>query len=216
MTATVATWIPAVLLAIGAIVTTAGVETQRSMTLRADLAGTIPDSLEGRASRDVVIGAEEIAVAGPDTYLMRVFEGDSASAAPAFSLYVGFYGRQARGKTIHSPKNCLPGGGWEPLTNDRVTVATASGDVLVNRYVLQKGSNRALVLYWYQGRGRIESSEYLVKWDMLRDAALHRRSDEALVRVVVWAGEDQEAATQLAVRVAEAVIPAVGTALPPA
>ena len=57
--------------------------------------------------------------------------------------------------------------------------------VRVNQYLLQRGEDQALVLYWYQGRGRVEANEYRVKWDLLRDAALHRRSDEALVRIIV-------------------------------
>ena len=206
---TVSPWAPATVLVIGALVTTLGVKGQRVMTLRQDLAASVPDTLEGRPGRDIEISQAELRAAGPDNYLLRVF-GDSAS----FSLYVGFYGRQARGKSIHSPKNCLPGGGWEPLTNDRVTVTTAGGPVEVNRYIIQKDQARALVLYWYQGRGRVESSEYVVKWDLLRDAALSGRSDEALVRIVVFAGTDQQAATQMAQRIAAQIIPAIEGALP--
>jgi EpsI family protein len=207
---TVSPWAPAAVLVVGALVTTLGVKGQRVMTLREELQSVVPMELEGRPGRDVEVPAAELAAAGPDAYLMRVFGGDTAQ----FSLYVGFYGRQARGKSIHSPKNCLPGGGWEPLTNDRVTVATAGGPVEVNRYVIQKGNARALVLYWYQGRGRIEASEYAVKWDLLRDAAVIRRSDEALVRIVIFSGSDQSQATETATRVAAQVMPALERALP--
>lgn len=207
-------WAPAIILGIGALLTAVGIEGQRTMTLRADLGQSLPSSVDGREGRDVTVSAEELAVAGPDNYVMRHYQGDSAGAISSFSLYVGFYGRQTQGKTIHSPKNCLPGGGWEPLTNDRIEVQGLNGTATVNRYVLQNGAARALVLYWYQGRGRIQSNEYAVKWDLLRDAALHRRSDEALVRIVVWSGEDQEAATRQAVRIADAIIPFVEAALP--
>ena len=56
---------------------------------------------------------------------------------------------------------------------------------MVNRYLLKPDSHRALVLYWCQGRGRVEANEYIVKWDLLRDAAVRRRTEEALVRIVV-------------------------------
>jgi EpsI family protein len=85
--------------------------------------------------------------------------------------------------------------------------------VIVNRYLLQNRTQQALVLYWYQGRGRVASNEYRVKWDLLRDAALRRRSDEALVRVVVPVRSGEDAAA-LAVRVAETLAPAVAEALP--
>ena len=51
--------------------------------------------------------------------------------------------------------------------------------------MLSNKGTLALVYYWYQGRGREESSEYVVKWDLLKDAALYGRTEEALVRIVV-------------------------------
>ena len=84
----------------------------------------------------------------------------------------------------------------------------------INQYVLQKGDQRSLVLYWYQGRGRVEASEYKVKWDLLRDAALRRRSEEALVRIVVPMLDSGDAAARLAAHVADVLVPAVDSALP--
>ncbi len=86
----------------------------------------------------------------------------------------------------------------------------------VNRYLLQNGDQRALVLYWYQGRGRVQASEYMVKWDLLRDAALRHRSDEALVRIVVplvGTGVEEDSFA-LARSVAEELVPALNKALP--
>jgi len=86
----------------------------------------------------------------------------------------------------------------------------------VNRYLIANGSNRALVLYWYQGRGRVTASEYAVKWNLLRDQAVRGRSDEALVRIIVpvTAGEGEQEAFQRATRMAQAIAPAVARALP--
>jgi EpsI family protein len=91
--------------------------------------------------------------------------------------------------------------------------------VTVNRYLIQNGTSRAIVLYWYQGRGRVAASEYAVKWDLLRDAALRGRTEEALVRVAVPVDGDENAeaaAFDLAARVAGSVIPSVFLALPEA
>ena len=131
-----------------------------------------------------------------------------------FTLYVGYYDRQTQGKTIHSPKNCLPGSGWEPLTSRAAEIATAQGPVRVNRYLIQKGSQQALVLYWYQGRGRVAANEYGVKWDLLRDAALRRRSEEALVRIVVPVTTSEAAAFDVATGMGRRIVPAVFAALP--
>ena len=213
-------WPPAIVLAVGALLATVGVRAQRTLELRAPLAASVPASIEGYDGRDFQISDAEVQAAGVTTYLARIFvTQDTVRAAGAglprsFSLYVGYYDRQARGRTIHSPKNCLPGSGWEPLTSTVASVPTSDGPVEVNRYLLQKGNERALVFYWYQGRGRVASNEYPVKWDLLRDAALRRRSDEALVRIVVPLAGTEDDALRLATTAARALVPALYTALP--
>lgn len=207
-------WAPAILLCLGVVVTL-GIDTQRTVPLRAPLAASVPARFASYGSRDVVISDEEQRVAGMSDYLMRVYQaGGAAAGAYAFSLYVGYYESQTQGRTIHSPKNCLPGAGWEALTNRRVAVATPRGPVTVNRYLLQNKGQRALVLYWYQGRGRVEADEYRVKWHLLRDSALRGRSDEALVRVIVPVTGSEQDAFELAARVAGEMVPAVDRSLP--
>jgi EpsI family protein len=142
----------------------------------------IPTSFAGMTGRDTTIDIAEQKVAGMSDFVLRNYRGDSTQM---FSVYVGYYERQVQGKTIHSPKNCLPGAGWEIVQNGRVPVTNIAGSPLVNRVVLQNRGVRALVYYWYQGRGRIESSEYRVKWDLMRDAAMYGRTEEALVRIVI-------------------------------
>jgi len=205
-------WLPAILLSAGAVAS-AGAGAQRSMPLRARLADVTPLEMQGLRGVDQTVSEQERRVAGMDEYLLRSYAGaDSTSAG--FSIYVGYYEHQARGHTIHSPKNCLPGAGWEALTSATATVPIAGASVQVTKYLLQRNDERAVVLYWYQGRGRVENNEYVVKWDLLRDAALRRRSDEALVRVVVPIATGESEALALATAVASQLIPAVDEALP--
>jgi EpsI family protein len=209
-------WLPAVVLGLGALFTV-GADGQRDMTLRASLAATIPVEIAGQRARDLEVSKAERRVAGMSSYVMRVYSprGEQIDQIEgAFSVYVGYYTSQTRGRTIHSPKNCLPGSGWEALTSTPAVIAAATGPVTVNRYILQRKQEKALVLYWYQGRGRVESNEYLVKWHLLRDAALMRRSDEALVRIVVPVTTTEDDAFRLAAQVAQALLPAVNEALP--
>jgi EpsI family protein len=208
-------WAPVAILAIGVLVTSGGVRQQRSMPLAAPLEEHVPMVLDGMQGEDVVVSEAEQRVAGMSEYVLRVYTPPSGNDAEALSLYVGYYDQQTQGKTIHSPKNCLPGGGWEPLTSTRERMDVAGRQVTLNRYLIGNGSARAVVLYWYQGRGRVEANEYLVKWNLLRDQALHGRSDEALVRVIVpVSGDDEEVAYQRAVDVAREMIPRVERALP--
>lgn len=207
-------WAPPVLMGIAALFTV-GIDTQQSLPLRAPLAQVIPQEIVGHSGEDYAMSDVEARAAGVTDYLLRDYgtEPDSG-AVSTLSLYIGYYDRQLRGKTIHSPKNCLPGAGWEALASRTVDIPTALGSVTVNRYLLQKDDQQALVLYWYQGRGRVQANEYLVKWDLLRDAALKQRSDEALVRIVVPVRDDEDAAFVLASLMAAEVIPALSTALP--
>jgi EpsI family protein len=212
----VRTWTPAALLAFGAVMTV-GVDQQKSMPLRLPLADALPMEVAGFHGTDIEISAEEQRVAGMTSYVMRIFSDDAIDTdllKSSVSVYVGYYDQQMQGRTIHSPKNCLPGAGWDALVAQPAQIQTAAGVVHVNRYLLQRDKEKALVLYWYQGRGRIESNEYAVKWDLLRDAALRRRSDEALVRVLVPVTGTELEALELAERVARRIIPAVDAALP--
>jgi len=183
--------------------------------LREPLADALPESIEGVPGIDAPVPADEAAVAGFTDYALRVYQSaDSTSPMFASSIYLGYYDRQTRGRTIHSPKNCLPGAGWEALSSGPERLAVAEDTVTVNRYLLQNGDARALVLYWYQGRGRVAYNEYMVKWDLLRDAILKRRTDEALVRVVVTITDSEQQALSLAKKIAADIEPAVARALP--
>jgi EpsI family protein len=210
---------------------TASVSRQRALPLLRPLEEAVFSEFMGYEARDVPISDAEAAVVGFSDYLYRIFEPtqevedrpaadvtrDEApdGVIPWFSVYVGYYESQAQGHTIHSPKNCLPGAGWEALSSQARSLSREPGAGVVNRYLLKNENDRALVLYWYQGRGRVANDEYLVKLDLLRDAALRRRSDEALVRVVVPVEDDEEAAEELAVRVAKELMESLEHALPP-
>ncbi|HEX7122624.1 MAG TPA: EpsI family protein [Gemmatimonadaceae bacterium] len=171
---------PAVVLIAGCLLQ-AGVRRQHGAPLARPLA-VLPVALAGFGSWERPMTEAERQVVGATDYLFRIFGRDSV---PAFSVYVGYYDRQATGRSIHSPKNCLPGSGYQTLEAGTATLEVAGQTVTVNRYIVADGPSQALVYYWYQGRGRVAHNEYLVKWDLLRDAVLYGRSEEALVRIVV-------------------------------
>ena len=147
-----------------------------------------------------------------DDLLYREYRFESGRPV---TLYVAWYGRQTGGLSIHSPANCLPGSGWEAVEADRVRTRTAYGPVEINRYLVEHGTGaRALVYYWYQGRGRITASEYDVKRLLLRDALSDRRTDEALVRLVLPLHSDDDS-VQAADALAAATVSKVANALAP-
>ena len=115
-------------------------------------------------------------------------------------LYIGYYASQRTGDTIHSPKNCLPGSGWDPIESGYATIPISGGhDIVVNEYVIQKGQDKQMVFYWYQSRGRVIASEYAGKFWMMADAISRDRTDGSLVRVITPINaEEAEARSRLA------------------
>src|SRR5438477_12604555 len=136
---------------------------------------------------DVRFDAETEKVLKADDYVSRNFESNSRNA----SLYVGYYTTQRNGSTYHSPLNCLPGSGWVMSDGGRITITPSKGSspFEANRYVVQNGNNRALMVYWYQGRGRAEASEYWAKIHTVVDSVRRQRSDAAMVWVMVSLGD---------------------------
>jgi len=156
---------------------------------------------------------------GVDDYLTRAYFTSSGSGV---GLYVGYYGSQRQGDTMHSPQNCLPGAGWEPVSNSRLPIEISSGvpdgnsNIVVNRYLIRKGLDRQLVLYWYQSHGRVVASEYWAKYYLIRDAVRMNRTDGALVRVIAPITEQkgETPAEMLAVRFVQDLFPALAGYLP--
>jgi len=137
-------------------------------------------------------------------------------------LYVGYYQSQREGDTMHSPLNCLPGAGWAPESKSYLTIPVTAADgsaqtISVNRYVIRKGLDRQLVLYWYQSHGRVVASEYASKVHMVLDAIRTNRTDAALVRVITPAPEDdldEVKAEQRAVEFIKGMVPILREYLP--
>ena len=211
---------PAALMTVGCLLLF-GVRRQHAAPLAQPLQA-IPVALAGYPGDERGISDAERRVTAASDAVFRVFGADSAAA---FSVYVGYYEKQATGRSIHSPRNCLPGVGWQTVESGKAVLDVGGEQVTVNRYLLAYGPSQALVYYWYQGRGRVAHNEYTVKWDLLRDAIAHGRSEEALVRIVVPIREAPgytteawrrriDAAESVARSAAVELIPRVGSALP--
>ena len=158
----------------------------------ADAARLVCDGSRGwKSTRSVEFDPKIVTILGVTEYLNRVYvrEQDRAQAG----LYVGYYKSQRQGESIHSPLNCLPGSGWQPITSGRAIIpippdaspSPAAPSIEVNRYVVQKGLDTLLVMYWYQSHGRVIASEYWGKFYLVADALRLNRTDAAMIRVMV-------------------------------
>jgi EpsI family protein len=174
----------------------------------------VPLRIAAWDGRDAPPFADDVlAQLGVDEYINRVYVG--RSGVPV-ALYVGYYASQRQGDTIHSPRNCLPGNGWQSVEATILSVPAAGreSDVYINRHVVQKGLDRLVVLYWYQGRGRITASEYAAKAWLMLDAAWLHRTDGGLVRVLTPVTTDASRATADATAFVAALIPYLSVHLP--
>jgi EpsI family protein len=204
---------PAIVLLVGCALLFQGSRAQESVPLAGPL-DQILAHVDGYRIEDQRVSDEERKVAGMSDYVARIYYRDTTIA---FTTYVGYYDRQTQGKSIHSPKNCLPGAGWEVLDASTAPIRSSTGPHVVNRYLLKNGVSQAVVYYWYQGRGRVVANEYTVKLNLLRDAAFEGHTEEALVRVVVPLAPSDSAqvnADALGMRMAAQLMDAVDMVLP--
>ena len=139
------------------------------------------DDWTGRAStmEDIYLNVLKLS-----DYSLVNYSNESGSVVNFYSAY---YDSQKKGQSAHSPKSCLPGGGWviESLeTHELDGVDVAGIPLRVNRVLISYGDSRQLVYYWFQQRGRIVTNEYLVKWFVFWDALTKNRTDGALIRLI--------------------------------
>ena len=142
------------------------------------------DDWHGRRLPD--FEAKIVGILGVDDYLTRMYR---RANSPELHLYIGYHDSQRQGDTIHSPLNCLPGAGWEPMAFARAWLEVPDGEgsprrIEVNRVIIQKGLDRQLVYYWYQSQGRVVASEYWGRVYLVLDAIRFNRTDGAMVRVI--------------------------------
>jgi EpsI family protein len=121
-------------------------------------------------------------------------------------LFIAYYAQQRAGESMHSPKHCLPGAGWEIWDYDSMPIAVGGREFTVNKYSISHAGERKQVLYWYESRERVFSSEYLGKLLLARDALMHNSTAASLVRIIV---PDQPGAADAAGRFASVLIPEI-------
>jgi len=120
-----------------------------------------------------------------DDYLLANYA--QASGRPV-NLYIAYYNSQRKGEAVHSPRSCLPGGGWQLRDFDQRTLSNVNVDgrpLRVNRTLIELGNQHQLVYYWFQQRGRIITNEFAVKWYLFWDALTRHRTDGAMIRLII-------------------------------
>jgi EpsI family protein len=143
------------------------------------------DSPNWRKVHEYQMDQETLDVLNADELLSATFA--QTGTGQQADLLVAYFQTQRTGKAPHSPKNCLPASGFYPLqsTTIEIPVNGEPNPIRVNQYIVARGDDQSVVLYWYQSRSRVVASEYMAKLYTMWDAVRTNRTDTALVRVVV-------------------------------
>jgi EpsI family protein len=172
---------------------------------------TIPLEIGGWSRyQDGVLDSEAYAVLAPDDVLNRTYR--KAAAASELSLFIGYYKTQLRAKNAHDPKVCLPGAGWNPLLSEQIPVEVPglTAPIQVNHYVIGKGGEEAVVVYWFQNHKKAYAEEQALRFARVLDNLTENRTDMALVRVVISATKQgRAAATKEATAFVSALYPSL-------
>ena len=178
---------------------------------------SFPSVLSGwEIVRDFPVEQEVQEILKADDILNREYRSLSANADALF--FVAYFKTQRAGASPHSPKNCLPGSGYEsvePPTTISIDVAGRAAPLVVNQYVVARGDEKMAVLYWYQSHNRVIANEFSAKFWLIADSIRYRRSDTALVKVQVpIRGGDAGAGVKIAASFVQAAYPAIARQLP--
>jgi exosortase D (VPLPA-CTERM-specific) len=149
-----------------------------------------------------------------DDYIMVDYQKDSEKTV---NFYIAYYASQRKGTSPHSPRVCLPGGGWRITDLSTVHYPLDGGEAFpVNRAELQLKSSRQLVYYWFEQRGRRIANEYGAKWYLVLDSIMMNRTDGALVRVTtpIYPDEDMAEADRRITEIIDASLPIIPDYVP--
>ena len=193
----------AVFLLLGSTLAALRIADSRSPESLAKPLESIPRQLEDwEAFRDMKIDTASLETLRATSYIARLYRKDNR----VLDFFTAYYAQQRAGENMHSPKNCLPGNGWEIWNYDTAAVKVAGRQVSINFDRASYEGSRHLLLYWYQSKRRIIANEYLGKLLLVRDALIEGQTAGAIVRIMV---QDQPGTAEEAMRFAEKVIPEV-------
>lgn len=160
-----------------------------------------PHTIGGYAlSNSFQSSAEVIEMLGVDDYIQYNYIRPDGRR---INLYVGYYEAVGVNGGYHSPRNCIPGGGWgiDGIEGRKLDIGI-DGDTssTVSEMLIRRGSEYQVVYYWYQNRGRIIASEYWEKIYQVLDAMLKSRRDGTFVRIMASVDGENISATEAEVK----------------
>ena len=156
----------------------------------------LPTEFAGWSSELQDVDKATVDVIGADDFIITNMVDPEGQP---FNLYIAYLNAQRHGHSWHSPRQCIPGGGWQIASHDILPTATADGEKYhYNRILIENRGARQLIYYWYDQRGRKIADEYVMKVLLVADAVRIQRTDGAMIRIMtpILGGEPVEAADE--------------------
>jgi EpsI family protein len=176
---------------------------------------SFPVQLGNWVGSDVPIPEEDLKTLGPGEFLQRQYANDQTQQ-PDVTLYLAYRPNDHRFYT-HLPQNCLSGSGWTTVESATTTLRFPGEAAFpADRYLIARGPDRQLVVFWYWAHGRRVASEDWMNFYMASDSLLLNRNDNALIRIntVLQPGEKPEQAEQRLLSFAGLVNPRLNSYIP--
>jgi EpsI family protein len=170
-----------VVLLAGTIIVSGVTERRIPETLAVPLSGIEPEISGWKVAGEQKLSAGVLSRLIPTEYLSRTYRKGSSE----LDLFIAFYAQQRAGESMHSPKHCLPGAGWEIWRHDSEWVPVDGTRLKVNKYSVENMGGRMLMFYWYQSKDRVFANEYLGKFLLARDTLLTGRTGGSIVRIML-------------------------------
>jgi exosortase D (VPLPA-CTERM-specific) len=169
----------------------ASLPVRTEVALRRQPLALFPMDFKGWRGVPQTLDSDSLQALGPTDYLLADYTNEGAVGP--LNVYIAYYASQRAGKFPHSPQLCIPGGGWNIITQSIVNLPSTDGESIeANRVVIEKRGTRQIVYYWFEERGRHIASDGALKYYALRDALIDNRTDGALVRIVAPIHADDE------------------------
>ncbi len=194
------------------------IASRREKTLETGPLALFPESFSGwTAVRTYPIEQETLDVLRADDTLDRLYVEPARNRGVI--LFIAYFKTQRYGQSPHSPRNCLPGAGWEPVpgmsSRPSLEAPGESQPITINKFVTEHGEERSVTLYWYQSHGRVIADEFSAKFWSIADSIRYHRSDTSIVKVTIAVnGNDVETASRTGFDFVQAVFPALLHQLP--
>ncbi len=149
---------------------------------------------------------------GVDDSILIDYKNDNKDT---ISMYVGYYEDQKKGEMIHSPKNCMLGSGWQPIDVSETDISLDSKKISVTKLILEKRSQKMIVLYWYQSGNRSIANEYIQRLYFILDSIRYNRTNAAFIRFTSSVqGDDYEGTIHIMEGFIKQVVPVLENFLP--